>query len=55
MTLFDRAQLTTQQQQTLDLFKSKSRAEQDQILFELDRNLKNGNTFRNDNTGNATV
>lgn len=55
MTLFDRAELTAQQQQILDLLKSKSRAEQDRILFEIERNLKNGDTIRNDNTGNATV
>lgn len=36
-------QLTEEEQQIIELLKSKSRAEQKQILFELERKFKNGN------------
>lgn len=45
MTRSERDQINTEEQKIIDLLKSKSRAEQDQILFELERKFKNGNTF----------
>lgn len=55
MTRQERDQMTAAEQKIIDLLKSKSRAEQDQILFELERNLKNGDTLRTDNTGKRLV
>ena len=43
MTRQELDQTTEAEQKIIDLLKGKSRAEQDQILFDLERNLKNGN------------
>lgn len=55
MTFEERDQMTAEDQKIFDLLKGKSRSEQDQILFELERTFKNGNTLRTDNTGNGVV
>lgn len=55
MTEQARDELTAETRRLVELLKSKSRAEQDRILFELERNLKNGDTLRNDSTGNGVV
>lgn len=55
MTRQERDQLTAAELKTIDLLKGKSRTEQDQIIFELERTLKNGNTLRINNTGNGVV
>lgn len=55
MTFAERDQMTEEAAQISELLKGKTDAEKDQILFELERNLKNGNTLRNDSTGKRTV
>ena len=55
MTRTELDQLTAAEQKVIDMLKGKTRAEQDQILFELERTLKNGNTLRTDSTGNGVV
>ena len=55
MTRQERDQMTANDLKTIELLKSKSRSEQDQILYELERNLKNGNTLRINNTGKRIV
>ncbi len=55
MTLDQCAELTAQERKLVDLLKGKSRSEQDQILYEYERNLKNGNTLRINNTGKRLV
>lgn len=51
----ERDQMTAEDQKIFDLLKGKSRSEQDEILFELERTFKNGNTLRINNTGNGVV
>lgn len=55
MTLDQRADFTALEQKAAEMLKGKSRTEQDQIIFELERNLKNGNTLRNDSTGKRII
>lgn len=55
MTRQERDQLTAAEQKLIDLLKGKSRSEQDQILFELERNFENGNTLRINNTSNRII
>lgn len=55
MTFEERDQLTAAEQKFVDMLKGKSPAEQEQILIELERNLRNGDNLRNDSTGNRTL
>lgn len=48
MTLDEIAELTAAELKLVNLLKNKSRSEQDQILFELERKLNYGDTIRND-------
>lgn len=55
MTWQERDQMTAEDKKILDLLKGKSRSEQDEILFELERTLNNGNTLRINNTGKRPI
>lgn len=55
MTRQELDQLTPEQMKVVKQLKNKSRSEQDQILFELERNLKYGDTLRNDTERKISV
>ena len=55
MTRAEIDQTTAAEAQIIEMFKGKTRAEQDQILFDLERKLKYGDTLRNDRTGNGII
>lgn len=55
MTLDSRADFTALEQKAAAMLKGKSRSEQDQIIFELERNLKNGKFIRNDSASERAI
>lgn len=55
MTFEERDELTRTEQKFVNMLRGKNPEARDQILNELERNLKNGDTLRNDSTGNGTL
>ena len=55
LTFEERDQLTAEEQKIIFKLNGASPADKDQILFELERKMTNGNTLRNDSTGNGIV
>lgn len=55
MTFEERDQLTHAEQKFVNMLRGKNPEAWDQILNELERNLKNGDTLRNDSTGDGTL
>lgn len=55
MTFEERDQLTHAEQKFVNMLRGKNPEARDQILNELERNLKNGDTLRNDSTGDGTL